>query len=70
MLSSKTGQSMMWFHFLHRKEPLLAGKWHTDVIKTEGSAEKIHRILFWTGKNPFLMGDLRNVDLASISERK
>lgn len=66
----KTGQSVICFWFLQRKGPSLAGKRHTDFIKTEGSAEKSHGNFSWTGKNPFLMGDLRNVDLGGVSERK
>lgn len=69
MLSCKTGQAVICFHFLPRKGPSLAGKMQTDFIKTEGSAQKSHGNFSWTGKNPFLMGHLRNVNLGSISER-
>lgn len=70
MFSCKTGQSVTRFHFLQRKGPSLAGKRHTDFVKTEGSVEESHGNFSWTGKNPFVVGNLRNVDLGSISERK
>lgn len=70
MLSCKTGQFVICFHFSHRKGPSLAGKRHADFIKAEGSAGKSHGNFSQAGKNPFLMGDLKNVDLSNVSERK
>jgi len=55
---------------LQRKEPSLAAKRQAALINTEGSAQKSHGNFSWTGKNPFLKGDFRNVDLGGISERK
>lgn len=56
---------------LHGKGASLPGRRHTGFIKTErqhteGSEEFLLRK---KKKNPFLMGDLRNEDLSSISER-
>lgn len=64
----KTGQSVILFHFCIERELHFLGEGIQTLLKLKAAQRRLRGISPGL-KNPFLMGDLRNEDLGSISER-